>query len=556
MARHTPYWFTLIFSVTAAWQPLTTLAASSSPLLAPGVDQPGNVTRLDQLQVGAFVETFTGEVATFSDFDKPNLSRTPGLNENERAIAKSLDRVDERILERGFTYLKPTLAPVADYQRAFNAYLIAWSNAFRQFSFGFPFGPLKPLKFPSPPPVPKAAFNQLFNNKALYAAAYGRHDAGILQNALALTLPLNQALDRLSPEQLTVMPSIALSLANEQSQAVEERLAQIRNGVIPAGGSNSGKEMTTTERGSHQRWGTFVDGSGDFVDVDSTPEARGYGFTQGTATVGAYYRFSQSFTAGVMASYAGADASLANDNGRVTANSMEAALFATWSHQGFHVDVLGGGGYNSYDIRTHFGVEANGTSIEPLPVRAETDGGFGDWLLGAGYDFHAGRFVFGPTVSLEYTHVGIRSFSENAVDRQPTDLVSLYSGLTPKASARLINPVLDVMPQDVDSLKSTLGWAVSMPLNLGKSRLTPAVSIAWQHEYLDRQYAIDAAFPFAAGDPFTVHGPTLGSDFALLKTGATFQVNPRIALYASYDGIFARKNYSAHTVEGGARVSF
>jgi outer membrane autotransporter protein len=353
-----------------------------------------------------------------------------------------------------------------------------------------------------------------------------------------------------------------LAFANEQSLALEERLAQIRSDVFEPkplpymGKETSAKEAPPAPLAPRERWGTFVDGSGDFADVGDTHEARGYDFSQGTVTLGAYYRLSDSFTAGIMASYAGSDASLADENGRVEANSMEAAAFATWSRGDFHLDAIAGGGYNSYDINTYFGVEKVGTRFEPAPVHATTDGGFGDWLLGGGYDFHIGRFVTGPIASLEYTHVTINSFSEIANTAPGSEAVAEFAGLSSKDASKLVNPVLKVMPQDVDSMKSTLGWTVSVPLDLGKQKLTPTISASWQHEYMDQQYGVNAAFPFAPGDPFTVHGPALGRDMLLFQAGLILRVNERFSVYANYLGMFARQNYSSNTIEGGARLAF
>ncbi len=530
-------------------------AAAANPVLAPTAISPDNLSRLDDLNFAGFnlafpIDSNQARVVTLADIDRPGLAKLPGLNENERAIARSFDRIDERILRRGLQYLQPPLTQVVNYQRQFKATLAAQESLILQLLLKSNLSASKfpPLKFS---PFPSNALDRINNFDAYQKAAYGRKDAGILADSFELVLPVSAALDSYSPEQLTVMPSMALAFANGQSLALEERLGQIRNaepGVQSAGGKEAPAKASS--------WGTFVDGSGDFVDVGTTAEARGYGITQGTVKLGGYYNFSRSFTAGFTASYGVDDADLGNNNGRVKGDSVEGSLFASWTHGGFHLDGIAAGGYNSYDIRTHFGTEFNHGRIIPLSTTANTDGGFGDWLLGAGYDFHLGRLVFGPTVSLEYTHVSINSFSERAVDTQPAGFVSDISGVSHKDAAKLVNPVLKVMPQDVDSLRSTLGWAVSMPLDVGRMRLTPLVSVAWQHEYLDRQYGIDAAFPFAPGDPFTVHGPDLGSDSLLLQAGATLRITDRVSMYASYHGTFARQNYSEHAVQGGFRFSF
>lgn len=194
--------------------------------------------------------------------------------------------------------------------------------------------------------------------------------------------------------------------------------------------------------------------------------------------------------------------------------------------------------------------------IQPLPVHADTDGGFGHFLVATGYDFHAGPVIFGPVASLEFTHVTIDSFSEKAVVSPRTEFISGPTGLSPRAAAKLADPLLKVEPQDVDSLKSTLGLTASLPMVCHKVHWFPSLTVAWQHESMDQQYGINAVFPFAPGDPFTVHGPAFGRDNLLVQAAVTIRVSDRVSLYASYEGEFGRQNYASHIVQGGAQVLF
>jgi uncharacterized protein YhjY with autotransporter beta-barrel domain len=554
MFHPTRFCLSLLFCLVTEFIPKAAKATGSIPIDA----QPNDFTQLLNLNIAATQQIFQEDrVIAFGEIPRPGLANAHGLSPNERAIALSLDKIDERILRRGYSYLEGPLFQIFNYERALADYKNELRTLFNHVFSEKTFNEYLSLLEQGPPAFPSKASGAL-NSDAYLFAAYGRKDAGVLSQTLQLSGSLNEALDRLSPEQLVVMQSLALSFANEQSLALEERLAQIRADVTgTAEPAYMGKDGKATQAPvAHERWGAFVDGSGDFVDVGSTAQARGYSFNQGTVTLGAYYEFSPSFIAGITVSYAGADASLEADNGRVDADSMEASLFGTWTHGGWHVDAIVGGGYNSYDIDTHFGVEFDGGHIKPLPVHASTDGGFGDVLLGTGYDLHLGRLVFGPTFSAEYAHATINSFSEDAADSPPTGSITEFASLSKHGADKLVNPVLKVEPKDADSLKTTLGWGISLPLDIGKMKLAPMVNASWQHECLDEQYAINAAFPFALNDRFTVRGPAMGRDLLLLQAGATLRVNDRISIYASYEGMLARQNYSGNVVEGGGRIAF
>ena len=84
----------------------------------------------------------------------------------------------------------------------------------------------------------------------------------------------------------------------------------------------------------------------------------------------------------------------------------------------------------------------------------------------------------------------------------------------------------------------------------------PEVRAAWQHEYGDTTYSLDSNFASGAGSAFTVNGPQIGRDSALISAGFAIQWNERVATYVYYDGELGRTNYSSQSVTGGLRVAF
>jgi outer membrane autotransporter protein len=80
--------------------------------------------------------------------------------------------------------------------------------------------------------------------------------------------------------------------------------------------------------------------------------------------------------------------------------------------------------------------------------------------------------------------------------------------------------------------------------------------LAWQHEYGDSAYSIDANFANGAGNGFTVTSPKIGRDSLLIGAGAAVLLNDRISIYAYYDGEVARTNYESNNVSAGVRITF
>jgi len=344
--------------------------------------------------------------------------------------------------------------------------------------------------------------------------------------------------DLISPEQLTSIFNISFSFADVQAGNIEARLAEIRaentsstnlgvsvhDGETTAGYSkDDDKKTISTPSPETPRWNLFMEGNGEFVHVDGDTNAAGYNFTTGGVTVGADYHVCDHFTIGIMGGYADTGATL-TQGGAVDVNSGRLGIYSTTYGNGFYLNTMAAGGYNSYDThRTGLGGIAQG----------DTDGEEFDGLISTGYDFHSGNFTVGPIASAQYTYVSINNFTENG-------------SLAP----------LNIPSQNQDSFRSKVGFKVSSLWHVGGIVVTPTVSAAWQHEYLDSNYALDSSFASGAGNIFTVNGPALGRDSVVVNAGVNVQWTPRLGTYLYYDGELGRKNYELNSVSGGVKVNF
>jgi outer membrane autotransporter protein len=353
--------------------------------------------------------------------------------------------------------------------------------------------------------------------------------------------------DRISPDQLSSIFNIGVSLANVQTSNLERRTDDIRSGShgfsasgFAAAGSGplysgnlgvagpsgddgkESKEMKTVAP-VEDRWGVFITGVGEWVNVSGDNNSRGYDITTGGFTVGADYKVTPNFAVGVSAGYAGTASDL-NNGGRVYVNGGKLGLYSTYFTGGFYVDTAVSGGYNSYDTRRD---ALQGTA------RGDTDGGELNVLVNTGYDVKVGGFTFGPTASFQYTYLGIGSFDESG-------------SLSP----------LSLPSQHQDSLRTAIGFKANYDWKVGGVVIKPEVRAAWQHEFGDDSYAIESSFQDNPGSLFTVNGPRIGRDSLLLGAGFAVLWNERTSTYLYYDGELARQNYESNAVSGGVRVSF
>jgi outer membrane autotransporter protein len=337
--------------------------------------------------------------------------------------------------------------------------------------------------------------------------------------------------ERISPDSLSALYEISFSAANVQVSNLENRFAEIREGstgftsslsISNASGAlvegsngkaviESDKNVLTPSPGN--KWGIWITGTGDFVDVNGDGNGKGYDFTTGGVSFGLDYRLTKNFAVGLALGYAHTWTNLAGD-GNIDVNSGRGGLYATYSRDGFYLNGYVGGAYNSYDARRDaLGGGASGS----------TDSGEFDGYVGGGYEFHCGGFTFGPIASLEYSYVAISGYTER-------------DSLAP----------LGIVSQNQDSLRTNVGLSASYIAKAGKVQLRPSVRASWQHEYSYSALPIEAQFASGAGGIFTVNGPAEGHDSALINTGVDVQWTPALGTYFGYIGNLGRNNYASN----------
>ena len=336
----------------------------------------------------------------------------------------------------------------------------------------------------------------------------------------------------IAPDELTAIFQMGFSAAEIQNNNIERHLEQARQESVPPGpiqytprskGSKGGLVEQTAMAPETNRWSVFLEGTGGSASVDSSRNADGYDFDTLGMTLGADLRVNDHLIVGVLGSYANSDASLVN-NGSIDAESYKGAVYATAFANGFHVDALLGAGYNTYDTKRSalFGY-ADGSP----------DGWELDSLINAGYDFHSGNWTISPTASLAYTRVNLNHFTETG-------------SMAP----------LNYPDQNQNSLRTDIGLNISYTARVNSIRITPQMRISWQHEYLDSTQSMDSRFASGNGPLFTVDGPHMDRNRAVIGAGVNVQITPTVSVYGYYDGQLGSSNYASDNVSAGVKVDF
>jgi outer membrane autotransporter protein len=336
--------------------------------------------------------------------------------------------------------------------------------------------------------------------------------------------------DLMAPDELTAIYQMGFTAAEIQNANIQRHLARVRQGSAPATqytratrDSKGGMVEETMMTQQNNGWSVFLEGTGGSVSVDDSSTVSGYDFDTMGATLGADLRVSDRFAVGVLGSYGKSDASLVN-GGNIDAESFKGAVYATAFKDGFYMDALLGAGYNTYETKRSslFGY-----------AEGDPDGWELNAMVNTGYDFRRGNWTLSPNASVSYTRVTLDGFTETG-------------SMSP----------LDYPTQHQDSLRTELGAKIAYDVVFNGMTITPQVRIAWQHEFMDSTQSMDSRFGGGNSRTFTVDGPHMDKDRAVLSAGISAQITPTVCVYGFYDGHIGNSDYNSNQLSAGVKIDF
>ena len=322
---------------------------------------------------------------------------------------------------------------------------------------------------------------------------------------------ISAALEGLSPEVYADGLMAAQQAWRESASAVSNELAD-RRAARGAGAVTGPNEVTL--------WG------GVFGQSDDTgPSGGGYSTTVGGTVVGVDRTLEHGVLVGAALSLAHAEADAAAGGGRARGDLIQAMIYgganSGGAFLGWRLDYL----QTKQDLTRPGG-----------PLRLEVTGrdklrGWGG-QIDAGWDAAVARWLIEPTVSLSVLHLTASATGE-------------------AAGAALAETVA---PQDNTSVQPFAGVRLSRMV-----RLTPDLSLqihglfGWSHEMADSRGEVRASLDDIGSEAFTVTSAQAGRDAAKLGVSFSAQLSPRITVYGSYTGDFARAQDS-QSLATGVRV--
>lgn len=263
--------------------------------------------------------------------------------------------------------------------------------------------------------------------------------------ASATAPPLaSEALTWITPQELLAQSAVVDGAVMPATSAVASRLSALghigRGGIASAyrpvllatAGDTAGLGGASAPR--LQGFANVVGGKGD---KDTNTYETGYNFDQRSFTVGADYRFSDTFTAGLSASYGDTKLDFEEAQGTLKAKAWVGTVYGLWSVSD-RIQVTGLLAYGRIKYagdRTISYAEPTGPSINRI-AHSDTHGDQFEGTLTASYSMAGGDgWSYGPSLSLSGRTLDLNAFEETGASglnlsfaKQSTDSVQVIAG--------------------------------------------------------------------------------------------------------------------------------
>jgi outer membrane lipase/esterase len=151
--------------------------------------------------------------------------------------------------------------------------------------------------------------------------------------------------------------------------------------------------------------------------------------------------------------------------------------------------------------------------------------------LRGGADLSAGRFITGPVGGLVLQRVCVSGFTETGT-----------SGVT----------ALSFASQTRDSCVGQLGWRLSLPVGA----LEPFAEMDWNHEFSGTNRAVTASLTTVSAPSFSMDTIPVAVNWASLRMGASYQLNPRVMLLGEATALLANPEMVSWGGDAGLNISF
>jgi outer membrane autotransporter protein len=289
------------------------------------------------------------------------------------------------------------------------------------------------------------------------------------------------------------------------------------------------------------RLGVFINGSIASGDRDETTNSAGYDIDTVSVTLGADYRFTDSFVAGAAVGYTSGDTDIDSNGGNLDSDGYNFSLYGTYfQDSGLYVDGVLTYGSSDYDQRRNIRYTLGSTVIDQ-EARASFDGSEWSASIGGGYQMSRGALTFGPTARIEYIKTDVDGYDETMSN--PTGNGGGWA--------------THINSQDLKSFTSKLGGEVSYAVSTSWGVLLPSAQVEWVHEFEDNAGNVSGFYlQDTSQTAFSLATDDLDQNYYNLTLGVSAQFAEGRTGYISFRKLFGYDDLDVHSVNAGLRMEF
>ncbi|HVO47858.1 MAG TPA: autotransporter domain-containing protein [Steroidobacteraceae bacterium] len=405
-------------------------------------------------------------------------------------------------------------------------------------------------------------------NQYVAGSALGADSIDLLQQCRAIIrdhvngtdLPgLLTALDAVSGQQLTSMQRIGLTFSDSQFKNLGNRLTELRQGLHGASASglniHSGdSSLPLQQLGSlaadvlggaagaddssralfSDRLGIFITGDIRLGDREASERESAFDLTDHSITVGADYRFTNTFVAGAAFGYGRAKSEFTT--ARLDSKNLTGSLYGSWYRGDWYVDFIATFGKVDYDSSRHIQFDSSVVTSAGVVDRialGSTSGRQTAASVTTGYDWHWGGLQAGPAVTLNYSHLKVDGFAETGA-----------SGLD-----------LSFDDQSAESVTLRAGGHLSYAINTRFCVILPHLQAAAVREFAATTQAVNVRFSADAASGYTILTDGPDRDYFNWSGGVSAQFPHGIAAFVEYQAMAGLALTSLHDTAAGLRLA-
>jgi outer membrane autotransporter protein len=290
------------------------------------------------------------------------------------------------------------------------------------------------------------------------------------------------------------------------------------------------------------RWGAFVSGNFSFGEGDRTENEEAFDYDALSFTIGADYRFTDRFVAGLMFSTADSEVDFDSNRSELDIDNTAVALYGSYWFDRLYIDFIYSYSWEDYDSDRSVSYTTENTSFDQN-YRSDTDGNQYFLGLNSGYSFFRGGWEFGPEFKLFYLRGEIDDYREQAGGDNAD-----------QAWAFAVEEV------DIEAMSLSAGFRVDYNIMLAWGVVRPTLRLDYVREFEDDGSLIDVRLlnnPFAeeqlATPNVTVQTDDPEDQFFTFGLGLSAQFRYGISGFIDYELLEGYDDFEREAVSAGLR---